>query len=70
MTFCKLESAGLSPSAGNGGTEPEIFGLGAALLPGREGRLPALPPPRPREELERLLVETSEACESESRFAD
>jgi hypothetical protein len=62
MTFCKLERAGLSVSeiAGIGGW-PVTFGLGAAALPGREGRLPADPPPLPRDELERRLVETSEA---------
>lgn len=69
MTFWILDRVELSPSFtdGTGGLLP-TFGLGAAVLPGREGRLPAVPPPRPRDELERRLVETSEACESESRF--
>lgn len=71
MTFWRLESAGLSESdaVGIGGC-PDTFGLGAAALPGRDGRLPAAPPPRPRDELERRFVDASEACESESRFPD
>lgn len=78
MTFCRFESAALSPSGsggafpGRGGT-PLAFGLGWVALPGRDGRLgpaedPPPPPRPPRFEFERRLVETSEACESESRF--